>query len=184
MPAGVAASLVMDGKAASKAIIARVSEEARALVARGIKPGLAVVLVGADPASQVYVCAKGRAADECGFHSEQHDLAAETSEAELLALVRRLNADPAVDGILVQLPLPKAINSAVILEAIAPHKDVDGFHPINVGLTSIGESSPALPPCTPAGAMSLIHQTPAAPAQEPAGTAAGILWRSHSLAPA
>jgi methylenetetrahydrofolate dehydrogenase (NADP+)/methenyltetrahydrofolate cyclohydrolase len=133
MNSAVAASLVIDGKAASKAIIARVSEEARALVARGIKPGLAVVLVGADPASQVYVRAKGRAAAECGFHSEQHDLAAETSEAELLALVQRLNADPAVHGILVQLPLPKAIKSADILEAIAPHKDVDGFHPINVG---------------------------------------------------
>ena len=139
-----AASLVIDGRAASKAIIARVSEEALGLMARGIKPGLAVVLVGADPASQVYVRAKGKAAVECGFHSVQHDLGEQTSEAELLALVERLNADPAIHGILVQLPLPKAINSAAILEAIAPHKDVDGFHPINVGLTSIGEFRRAL----------------------------------------
>ena len=104
-------ALVIDGKAVSKGIIARVADEARALIARGIKPGLAVVLVGDDPASQVYVRAKGKAAVDCGFHSVQHDLSPETSQAELLALVARLNADPAVHGILVQLPLPKAINA-------------------------------------------------------------------------
>jgi len=179
MNSATAASLVIDGKAASKSIIARVSEEGLALKARGIKPGLAVVLVGADPASQVYVRAKGKAAVECGFHSVQHDLSDETSEAELLALVQRLNADPAVHGILVQLPLPKAINSAVILEAIAPHKDVDGFHPINVGLTSIGEFRRALPPCTPAGAMILIERAAAALGRKLEGAEAVIIGRSN-----
>jgi methylenetetrahydrofolate dehydrogenase (NADP+)/methenyltetrahydrofolate cyclohydrolase len=172
-------ALVIDGRAASKAILARVGEAARDLAARGIKPGLAVVLVGADPASQVYVRAKGKAAAECGFHSQQHDLSPETSEAELLALVRRLNADPAVHGVLVQLPLPKGINAAAILEAIAPHKDVDGFHPINVGLTSIGESSRALAPCTPAGAMILIEQASAALGRTLAGKEAVIIGRSN-----
>ena len=102
--------------------------------AHGVTPGLAVVLVGDNPASQTYVAGKGRAAKACGFHSIQHTLPAETSEAELLALVEALNADPAVHGILVQLPLPEHINSSRVLEAIAPAKDVDGFHPINVGL--------------------------------------------------
>ena len=172
-------ALVVDGRGASKAIIARVGDEARSLAARGVKPGLAVVLVGADPASQVYVRAKGRAAAECGFHSEQHDLSPDTSEADLLALVQRLNADPAVHGILVQLPLPKAISAAVILEAIAPHKDVDGFHPINVGLMSIGESRRALAPCTPAGAMILIEQAAAALGRTLAGKEAVIIGRSN-----
>ena len=172
-------ALVIDGKAASKGIIARVGEEARALVSHGIKPGLAVVLVGADPASQVYVRAKGKAAVDCGFHSVQHDLAPDTSEAELLTLVARLNADPAVHGILVQLPLPKAINAAVILEAIAPHKDVDGFHPINVGLASIGEMKRAMIPCTPAGAMILIGQACATLGRTLSGKEAVIIGRSN-----
>ncbi|WP_158812947.1 bifunctional methylenetetrahydrofolate dehydrogenase/methenyltetrahydrofolate cyclohydrolase FolD [Methylocapsa sp. S129] len=173
------AALVIDGKAASKGIIVRVAEEARALIASGVKPGLAVVLVGEDPASQVYVGAKGRAAVDCGFYSVQHDLSRDTSEAELLALVHRLNADPAVHGILVQLPLPKAINSARILEAIAPHKDVDGFHPINVGLASIGEMKRALLPCTPSGAMILIEQACAALGQTLSGKEAVIIGRSN-----
>src|ERR1700678_1713971 len=117
---------VLDGKAVSQATLARVTEEARAL---GVIPGLAVVLVGSDPASQVYVGAKGKAAKQCGFHSLQFDLPESTSEAELLALIDRLNKDPAVHGILVQLPLPKIIDSARVLEAVDPAKDVDGFHP-------------------------------------------------------
>ena len=149
---------VIDGAAVAQEMIARVGAEAGALIARGVKPGLAVVLVGEDPASRVYVGAKGKAAQQCGFHSLQFDLPATTSEATLLELVHRLNADPAVHGILVQLPLPKAINSAAVLEAIAPHKDVDGFHPINVGLAAIGEMERALIPCTPAGAMILIDK--------------------------
>ena len=129
-----ASAFVLDGAAIADETLAQVAEEARALIARGVTPGLAVVLVGDNPASQSYVAGKGRAAKACGFHSIQHNLPAETSEAELLALVEALNADPAVHGILVQLPLPKHIDSARVLEAIAPAKDVDGFHPINVGL--------------------------------------------------
>ena len=125
-------------------------------------PGLAVVLVGSDAASQVYVGAKGRAAKECGFHSLQFDLAVTTPEAELLALVHRLNNDPQVHGILVQLPLPKHVDSIKVLEAIDPAKDVDGFHPINVGLMAIGAFDRALVPCTPAGSMLLIDHAAAA----------------------
>jgi methylenetetrahydrofolate dehydrogenase (NADP+) / methenyltetrahydrofolate cyclohydrolase len=174
-----AVPLFLDGKAASKDIVARVAVEARALIARAIKPGLAVVLVGQDPASQVYVRNKGRAAVECGFHSQQHDLSAETTEAELLALVERLNRDPVIHGILVQLPLPKAIDSARVLEAVSPHKDVDGFHPINVGLASIGEMKRAMIPCTPAGAMILIDKACAALGETLAGKEAVIVGRSN-----
>ncbi len=170
---------VIDGKAVSQATLARVAEEARALAARGVTPGLAVVLVGADPASQVYVGAKGKAAKACGFHSLQYDLSAETSEAELLALVEKLNADPKVHGILVQLPLPKAINAARVLEAIDPRKDVDGFHPINVGLAAIGEFGRALIPCTPAGAMILIDRACAALGRSLVGEEAVIVGRSN-----
>ncbi|HLW93605.1 MAG TPA: tetrahydrofolate dehydrogenase/cyclohydrolase catalytic domain-containing protein, partial [Roseiarcus sp.] len=121
-----AGALVIDGKAASQALLAGVGAQARVAVARGVTPGLSVVLVGEDPASQVYVRSKGRAARELGFRSEQHNLSVSTSEEDLLALVRKLNADKGVHGILVQLPLPKHIRSARILEAIAPEKDVDG----------------------------------------------------------
>ena len=152
------AAFVLDGAAIADETLVNVAEEARALIARGVRPGLAVVLVGENPASQSYVAGKGRAAKACAFHSIQHNLSAATSEAELLALVEALNIDPAVHGILVQLPLPKPIDSARVLEAISPHKDVDGFHPINVGLLSIGDTSRALIPCTPAGAMMLIDR--------------------------
>ncbi|HYA75012.1 MAG TPA: bifunctional methylenetetrahydrofolate dehydrogenase/methenyltetrahydrofolate cyclohydrolase FolD [Roseiarcus sp.] len=170
---------VIDGKAVSQDIIARVGEESRALAARGVQPGLAVVLVGEDPASRVYVGAKGKAAKACGFHSLQYDLSETVGEGELLALVERLNADPAVHGILVQLPLPKAIRSAAILEAVAPRKDVDGFHPINVGLAAIGEFGRALIPCTPAGAMILIDRACAALGQTLEGKEAVVIGRSN-----
>jgi methylenetetrahydrofolate dehydrogenase (NADP+) / methenyltetrahydrofolate cyclohydrolase len=153
-----ASAFVLDGAAIADGVLAEVAGETRALIERGVIPGLAVVLVGENPASQVYVAGKGRAAKTCGFHSVQHTLPADTSEADLLALVGALNADPAVHGVLVQLPLPKAIDSSRVLEAVAPHKDVDGFHPINVGLLSIGETRRALIPCTPAGAMILIDK--------------------------
>jgi len=153
-----ASALVLDGAAIAGDVLARVAEEARALMASGVTPGLAVVLVGDDPASHTYVAGKGRAAKACGLHSIQHNLSAETSEAELLALVEALNADPAVHGILVQLPLPKHIDSARVLEAITPAKDVDGFHPINAGLLSIGDMRRALIPCTPAGVMILVDR--------------------------
>ncbi len=153
-----ASAFVLDGAAIADETLVNVAEEAGALVAHGLTPGLAVVLVGDNPASQSYVAGKGRAAKACGFHSIQHNLPAETGEAELLALVQSLNADPAVHGILVQLPLPRPIDSARVLEAVAPHKDVDGFHPINVGLLSTGDTGRALIPCTPAGAMILIDR--------------------------
>ncbi len=170
---------VIDGAAIAEEIIARVAADAAALTARGIKPGLAVVLVGDDPASRVYVGAKGKAAQQCGFHSLQYDLPATTSEVELLALVRKLNDDPAVHGILVQLPLPKAINSAAILEAVAPYKDVDGFHPINVGLAAIGEMDRALVPCTPAGAMILIDRAAERLGRKLDGLEAVVVGRSN-----
>ena len=171
--------MILDGKAVSRAKLVEVAEEAQALGRHGVTPGLAVVLVGTDPASQVYVGAKGRAAKECGFHSLQHDLPDSTSERDLLALIEKLNADPAVHGILVQLPLPKAIDAGRVLEAIAPHKDVDGFHPINVGLAASGQFDRALIPCTPAGAMILIDKACEALARKLDGLEAVILGRSN-----
>ena len=143
-----------------KSVAAKVVEKTKAAGGRlrsetGVNPGLAVVLVGEDPASAVYVRNKSRTAAECGFHSEQHTLAAETSEADLLALVEKLNADPAIHGILVQLPLPKQIDATKVLFAIDPDKDVDGFHPVNVGRLASGALDRALVPCTPAGSVIL-----------------------------
>jgi methylenetetrahydrofolate dehydrogenase (NADP+)/methenyltetrahydrofolate cyclohydrolase len=160
-------------------MLARVAEETRALAAHGVTPGLAVVLVGGDPASRVYVGAKGRAARQCGFHSLQHDLPDTASEAELLALVEKLNRDAAIHGVLVQLPLPKAISSGRVLQAVAPHKDVDGFHPINVGLASTGAFDRALIPCTPAGAMILIDKACEALNLELDGLEAVVIGRSN-----
>jgi methylenetetrahydrofolate dehydrogenase (NADP+)/methenyltetrahydrofolate cyclohydrolase len=125
---------------------------------KGVVPGLAVVIVGEDPASQVYVASKGKRAKACGFHSVQHTLAADTAEAELVALIERLNADPAIHGILVQLPLPAQIDAGRIIQTIAPEKDVDGFHFINVGKLGTGEVETAFVPCTPAGSMLLIER--------------------------
>ncbi|MBN8189689.1 bifunctional methylenetetrahydrofolate dehydrogenase/methenyltetrahydrofolate cyclohydrolase, partial [Salipiger thiooxidans] len=139
---------IIDGKA----FAATLREQVAAHVARlkadhGITPGLAVVLVGEDPASQVYVRNKGRQTLEAGMQSFEHKLPAETSEADLLALVERLNADPAVHGILVQLPLPDHMNADAVINAISPAKDVDGFHISNVGLLGTGQKS--MVPCTP-----------------------------------
>ena len=170
---------VLDGKAIADGVIDKVARETQALAARGVKPGLAVVLVGADPASQVYVGAKGKAAEACGFYSVQHTLPADTGEAELLALVASLNADPAVHGILVQLPLPKDVNAARVLEAVDPRKDVDGFHPINVGLLSIGEMSRAIIPCTPAGAMIMLDKACEALGATLPGKEAVVIGRSN-----
>jgi methylenetetrahydrofolate dehydrogenase (NADP+)/methenyltetrahydrofolate cyclohydrolase len=141
-----------------KAIAAKVRADVAAEVARikrehGFAPGLAVVLVGEDPASKVYVRNKAEQTVEVGMASFEHKLSEETTEAALLGLVAKLNADPAVHGILVQMPLPKHIDSAKVLESIDPAKDVDGFHPMNVGKLSIGER--ALAPCTPVGSIIL-----------------------------
>jgi len=174
-----ASAIVLDGVAIAEEVLARVAGEAQELIARGLTPGLAVVLVGDDPASRSYVAGKGRAAKACGFHSLQHDLAAETTEEDLLALVEALNADRAVHGILVQLPLPQHIEQARVLEAIAPMKDVDGFHPINVGLLSIGDARRALIPCTPAGAMILIDKACERLGRSLSGMEAVVMGRSN-----
>src|SRR5690554_5873905 len=148
----------IDGKARADQLVAEVTERAAKLKAEhGIVPGLAVVLVGSDPASQVYVNSKSKRAAACGFHSVQRDLPEETSEADLLAEVNRLNADPAIHGILVQLPLPAHMDAGKVIQAIAPEKDVDGFHFINVGKLGTGETETALVPCTPAGSMLLLE---------------------------
>ncbi len=132
-----------------------VAVEAAELLARGVQPGLAVVLVGEDPASQVYVRSKGKACEEAGMHSETIRLPAETTEAELLAVIDRLNADPKIHGMLVQLPLPKAINADAVLRRINPGKDVDGFHPVNVGKLVIGDPT-AFKPATPYGVQEML----------------------------
>lgn len=146
---------IIDGNAIGK----QVREELRAEVAdmrsRGIVPGLTVVLVGEDPASQVYVRMKGKAADELGMKSETIRLPADTKEADLLALVDRLNADRSVHGILIQLPLPKPMNGQKVLLRLSPDKDVDGFHPVSVGRLVIGDRT-GFRPCTPAGVQELI----------------------------
>jgi methylenetetrahydrofolate dehydrogenase (NADP+)/methenyltetrahydrofolate cyclohydrolase len=150
---------IIDGKAVAEDVVAKVKRLTDELVGgKGVTPGLAVVIVGEDPASQVYVSSKGRKAKECGFHSVQHTLPAETTEEELVAIVRDLNADPAIHGILVQLPLPAHIDSGRIIQTIAPEKDVDGFHYINVGKLGTGELDTAFVPCTPAGSMLLIER--------------------------
>ena len=148
---------IIDGKAAAATLRAAVgSEVERFRAAIGRAPGLAVVLVGEDPASAVYVRSKGKATREAGMASFEHKLPADTSEADLLALVERLNADPVVDGILVQLPLPPQIDAAKVLALIDPAKDVDGFHVENVGRLAVGAE--ALVPCTPLGCLHLLKR--------------------------
>ncbi|WP_406873647.1 bifunctional methylenetetrahydrofolate dehydrogenase/methenyltetrahydrofolate cyclohydrolase FolD [Aminobacter sp. P9b] len=149
---------IIDGKIVAAEVVEGVKKSAAALAAHGVKPGLAVVIVGEDPASQVYVANKSRTAKECGFLSVQHTLAAETSEADVVALVEKLNVDPSIHGILVQLPLPAHIDAGKIIQTIAPDKDVDGFHFINVGKLATGEVDTALVPCTPFGSMLLIER--------------------------
>lgn len=149
---------IIDGRKVAGEVVATVARATGDLAARGVTPGLAVVIVGEDPASQVYVASKSRKAKECGFHSVQHTLPADTGEDDLLALIGTLNADPAIHGILVQLPLPDHIDSGAVIQAIAPDKDVDGFTFVNVGRLGTGEASSAFVPCTPAGSMILIER--------------------------
>ncbi len=149
---------IIDGKAISKQIREEIAAETAAFAEKnGFKPGLAVVIVGEDPASQVYVRNKRKACDEVGFYSESYELPAETTQEELEALVDKLNNDDAIHGILVQLPLPKHLDETRVLLKIDPNKDVDAFHPYNVGKIMIGDYS--FLPCTPAGVMALIERS-------------------------
>jgi methylenetetrahydrofolate dehydrogenase (NADP+)/methenyltetrahydrofolate cyclohydrolase len=148
---------IIDGKAIAQEVRAEWKLRADALKARGITPGLAVIIVGEDPASRVYVANKVKACAELGLHSEHIVLSADTPEATLLARIAALNADPKIHGILVQLPVPKHIASSKVLEAINPDKDVDGFHPENVGALVTGNMRFA--PCTPYGAMKLLEKS-------------------------
>jgi methylenetetrahydrofolate dehydrogenase (NADP+)/methenyltetrahydrofolate cyclohydrolase len=147
---------ILDGKALAARVRAGLAIEAARLTARGVTPGLAVVLVGEDPASQVYVRNKTKACHEAGFRTFDHMLPTTTSESDLLAVVGRLNADPEVDGILVQLPLPPAIDARRVLLSVDPRKDVDGFHPDNLGRLLMGQ--PRFIACTPFGVMKLIEE--------------------------
>jgi methylenetetrahydrofolate dehydrogenase (NADP+)/methenyltetrahydrofolate cyclohydrolase len=146
---------LIDGKKIAETMRAELRPEIEALQAKGIVPGLAVVLVGEDPASQVYVRMKGKACEQLGMHSETIRLAATATEAELLGVVERLNADPKIHGMLVQLPLPEQINETRVLHTILPSKDVDGFHPENVGKVSIGDPT-GFRPATPYGVQQLL----------------------------
>jgi methylenetetrahydrofolate dehydrogenase (NADP+)/methenyltetrahydrofolate cyclohydrolase len=151
------AAQIIDGKRIAQLVRAEVAQSVAVLTARGARvPGLAVVLVGQNPASAVYVRNKRRACEEVGLHSIAHDLPADTCEAALLQLVATLNADPAIDGILVQLPLPPQIRARAVIEAIDPAKDVDGFHPYNLG--RLVQREPLLRPCTPYGVMRMLQQ--------------------------
>ena len=149
---------LIDGNAIAKSIRQEAAVEVAKLVARGIKPGLAVVLVGDDPASEVYMRNKGRACDEAGMHSVTINMPATTTQQELLAQVERLNEDPAIHGILVQMPLPKHLDAEVVIRSILPAKDVDGFHPVNVGKNLIGERD-GFVPCTPAGVQEMLARS-------------------------
>ncbi len=149
---------IISGTTVAKQVKASIAEQIQTYTAQGKrKPGLAVILVGMDPASQVYVNSKRKSCAEIGIESKSYDLPADTSEAELLAIIEQLNHDDSVDGILVQLPLPKQIDATKVTEAIVPHKDVDGFHPYNVG--RLCQKIPTLRSCTPYGVMKLLEST-------------------------
>lgn len=151
---------VIDGKKVAASVIESVKAATRALETdAGVRAGLAVVIVGDDPASHAYVSSKSKMAKECGFLSVQHTLAEETTQEELAALVAKLNADPSIHGILVQLPLPKHLNSEPIIQSILPEKDVDGLHVVNAGKLATGDLEGGLVSCTPAGAMVFVRQT-------------------------
>jgi methylenetetrahydrofolate dehydrogenase (NADP+) / methenyltetrahydrofolate cyclohydrolase len=165
---------LIDGKALAAELRQEIAREAAAVKTKhGFQPGLAAVLVGEDPASQVYVKSKGKASAEAGLKSFEHRLPATTSESDLLKLVARLNADPEVDGILVQMPLPKQIDPQRIIDAIDPAKDVDGFHAVNVG--RLWSGGKALVPCTPYGCLLLLRRT----LGSLAGANAAVLGRSN-----
>jgi len=147
----------MDGREIARRVRERVAEEVKVLKARGVTPGLTVVLVGDDPASAVYVASKGKACAEAGMTGDTIRMPATATQAELVSVVQRLNRDQSIHGILVQMPLPKQIDADVVLRCIDPAKDVDGFHPINVGRLFIGDQE-AFAPCTPAGVMVMLRE--------------------------
>jgi methylenetetrahydrofolate dehydrogenase (NADP+)/methenyltetrahydrofolate cyclohydrolase len=164
---------IIDGKALAAQVRAEVKSKVAALAQRGIRPGLAVVLAGDDPASKVYVRNKTRACEEVGLRSQQIDYPASVTQEELMACIRNLNADPQVHGILVQLPLPKHIDAARVLQAVSPEKDADGFHTESMGALVAG--TPRFVPCTPAGVMRMLEH-----AQVPlAGRRAVVVGRSN-----
>jgi methylenetetrahydrofolate dehydrogenase (NADP+)/methenyltetrahydrofolate cyclohydrolase len=164
---------LIDGKAIAKRINEETRTEVAALKEKGITPGLVVVIVGDDPASHAYVRSKEKTASELGMHSVKIELPKETTQEQLLAEVRRLNADPAIHGILVQSPPPKHIDERAIVEALDPRKDVDGFHPINVAKVALGDPD-AFVPCTPLGCQRLLMET----GIETAGANVVVLGRS------
>ena len=164
---------LIDGNALSKQLRAEVATRAAALTARGVKPGLAVVLVGENPASQVYVRNKVKACEDAGMHSVLEKYADTMTEAELLARVDALNNDPAIHGILVQLPLPKGIDAHKVIEAIAPEKDVDGFHVASAGALMVGQDG--FKPCTPYGCMKMLEFI----GYDPKGKHAVVIGRSN-----
>jgi len=165
---------IIDGKQIADDMRAELAAQVAELKASGVTPGLTVVLVGEDPASQVYVRMKGKACEQLGMKSETIRMPAQTSEAELLAVVERLNADPTVHGILVQLPLPDQINEQRVLHSLRPDKDVDGFHPVNVGKVSIGDPT-GFRPCTPYGVQQMLVRS----GVEISGAHAVIVGRSN-----
>jgi methylenetetrahydrofolate dehydrogenase (NADP+)/methenyltetrahydrofolate cyclohydrolase len=166
--------ILLDGKATAQAIRAELKTGIEALTAAGGRaPGLTVILVGDDPASQVYVRNKGKACQDVGILSREHKLPADTTQDRLEGLIRDLNADPTVDGILLQLPIPRGLDSTRCLELIAPDKDVDGFHPVNMGRLTLG--LPGFRPCTPAGVMTLLARY----GLSPEGKRAVVLGRSN-----
>ena len=149
---------IIDGKTISASVIEAVTAASAALEQdTGVKPGLAVIIVGDDPASHAYVGAKGRMAKQCGFHSVQHTLPEETTQEDLLKLVAELNADASIHGVLVQLPLPKHFDSEAVIQSILPEKDVDGLHVVNAGKLATGDLETGLISCTPAGSMLLVR---------------------------
>lgn len=164
---------IISGKMVSEEIRGTISQEVQVLMSKGVRPGLAVVLVGEDPASHVYVRNKEKACHDLGFYSEVHRLPETASQEEVLLLVDKLNTQDNIHGILVQLPLPKHIDEKAVINAIAVEKDVDGFHPINVGNLVIGDDS--LLPCTPAGVIELIKRT----GIEMSGKHAVVIGRSN-----
>ncbi|WP_043756172.1 bifunctional methylenetetrahydrofolate dehydrogenase/methenyltetrahydrofolate cyclohydrolase FolD [Imhoffiella purpurea] len=165
---------ILDGKSIAAEIRQDIKSRVDSLLASGKRqPGLAVVLIGANPASQVYVRNKRKACAEVGFHSQLHELADSVTQDELLALIDQLNADPAIDGILVQLPLPDHLDESLVTERISPTKDVDGFHPYNVGRLVL--RMPLLRPCTPKGVMTMLSRT----GRELAGLDALIIGQSN-----